>query len=104
MGGDVMSVGWMMDSEKFFKTLSMAVCGPHCNATSMLIRHPIGDDVCQGRMTDLICHKALLQAIESPESCPMMKWDDYSAKYAGLLANFCDKREYIGTTEEIVTK
>lgn len=93
------------NTDRFFTALATAVCGSNYNFTSMITRHPAGDDVCKGKMTDLICHKELLQAIDSAEICPVMQWGDYSAKYAGLLANFCDEREYLGTTtEELIEK
>lgn len=89
--------------DTFFTTLATTVCGNRCTASSMLTRHTTGEDICKGKTTDLICHKTLLEIIDSPD-CPVMKWDDYSAKYAGLLANLCDERDYLDITTEIIAE
>jgi len=88
----------------FFTGLANTVCGSLCDGRELLDLPVDNEDLCKEKtLTDLECHKTLLYIIDSPEDCPSMQWGDYSAKYAGLLANLCNKKEQLGaTTEELV--
>jgi len=77
--------------DDFFATLAGDVCASGlCDAASLLNRAggvKATYENCHPTNTfDLDCHKELIDGIDS---CPLMSWGDYSAKYARLLADFC---------------
>lgn len=92
--------------DDFFKSLAQAVCEDNTCDAAMLVGQvdTVGatyENCHPSSEVDLVCHKALIDAISSP-TCAAMSWGDYSGKYSKLLGEFCGTSKSTGQILEHV--